>query len=202
MPRTPAAADSRAHATFSAFSLGAFSLGSFFSFFPLGALRSELIPEIHSLVPSALTWGRDGYHALHDSHATRCRDAVSIYLSVYLSIHPPIYLSIYPYLYLSSLHLGLRRRLRVTLVLPLAVSLHVPGDLLLVLEREPQVDGTKRQEPHQHLRVVVGVALRSRAAERSSELAAAVPAARADGRAGAGWRTVYESFFITSLRLP
>ena len=195
MPRTPAAADSRAHATFSAFSLGAFSLGSFFSFFPLGALRSELIPEIHSLVPSALTWGRDGYHALHDS---RC----CIYLSICLSIHPSTLLSIYPYLYLSSLHLGLRRRLRVTLVLPLAVSLHVPGDLLLVLEREPQVDGTKRQEPHQHLRVVVGVALRSRAAERSSELAAAVPAARADGRAGAGWRTVYESFFITSLRLP
>ena len=195
MPRTPAAADSRAHATFSAFSLGAFSLGSFFSFFPLGALRSELIPEIHSLVPSALTWGRDGYHALHDS---RC----CIYLSICLSIRPSTLLSIYPYLYLSSLHLGLRRRLRVTLVLPLAVSLHVPGDLLLVLEREPQVDGTKRQEPHQHLRVVVGVALRSRAAERSSELAAAVPAARADGRAGAGWRTVYESFFITSLRLP
>ena len=195
MPRTPAAADSRAHATFSAFSLGAFSLGSFFSFFPLGALRSELIPEIHSLVPSALTWGRDGYHALHDS---RC----CMYLSICLSIHPSTHLSIYPYLYLSSLHLGLRRRLRVTLVLPLAVSLHVPGDLLLVLEREPQVDGTKRQEPHQHLRVVVGVALRSRAAERSSELAAAVPAARADGRAGAGWRTVYESFFITSLRLP
>ena len=99
MPRTPAAADSRAHATFSAFSLGAFSLGSFFSFFPLGALRSELIPEIHSLVPSALTWGRDGYHALHDSHATRCRDAVSIYLSVYLSIHPSIYLSIHIYIY-------------------------------------------------------------------------------------------------------
>ena len=39
-----------------------------------------------------------GYHALHDSHATRSRDARSL-TSIYL--YPSIHLSIYPSIYLS-----------------------------------------------------------------------------------------------------